>query len=71
MARYVVIAPVAIPAVSYAQPARVHKRGDVVELSAAEVTAIGAGNLRAMSAQSATSTRDQLGESFCASNSTP
>jgi hypothetical protein len=32
---------------SYASPSRALKIGDVVELSAAEVTAIGAGNLRA------------------------
>lgn len=43
----------------------------MVELAAAEVTAIGAGNMRATSATSATSTRDQLGEAFAASNATP
>jgi ATP-dependent protease HslVU (ClpYQ) peptidase subunit len=70
MTRYVVTTPVTIAATDYAQPARVHKKGDVVELNAAEVTAIGAGNLRAVSAMSATAARDQLGESFAASNAT-
>ena len=45
----------------------------MLELSAAEVTAIGAGNLRAVQAAGggAAGTRDQLGESFAASNATP
>jgi hypothetical protein len=66
MARYVMISPVTIAAVSYAQPARVLPKGAVVELSAAEVTAVGAGNLRAVS----TATQhDLLGESWGVSNS--
>lgn len=65
MARYVVTSAVQIAALSYLQPGRAHKRGDVVELSAAEVTAIGAGNLRAVS----TSTlHDQLGEAAGVTN---
>lgn len=65
MARYVVTAAsVVVPFVSYAQPERRHKRGDVVELSASEVTAIGAGNLRALSSVAgvaAAGNRDTLG----------
>jgi hypothetical protein len=47
------------------------RKGDVIELTAAEVTVIGAGNMRGTSATSATATRDQLGEAFAASNATP
>jgi hypothetical protein len=66
MARYVVTAPVIIPFVSYLSPARVLKKGDVVDLSAAEVTAIGAGNLRATTTATV---HDQLGMSVAVSNS--
>lgn len=66
MTRYVLTAPVTIAATDYMHPARVHKKGDVVELSAAEVTAIGAGNLRTTTTSFA---HDQLGEAFAASNS--
>jgi hypothetical protein len=62
MARYVLTAPVTIAAVSYTQPARVLPKGATVELSSAEVTAIGAGNLRS------TAPRDQLGEGVGVSN---
>lgn len=62
MARFVLTAPVTIAAVSYNQPARVLPKGSTVELSAAEVTTIGAGNLRA------TAPRDQLGEGVGVSN---
>lgn len=65
MSRYVVIAPVVVTPVSYALPGRTHKKGDVIELSAAEVTAIGAGNLRAVSA---TTTHETSGEAFGVSN---
>jgi hypothetical protein len=65
VARYVVTKPVAIAAVSYFQPARVLPVGAVVELSTAEVTAIGASNLRTTSAASA---HDQLGEAVGVSN---
>lgn len=66
MARYLVTTPVNIPFVSYASPARVLKKGDTIELSAAEVTAIGAGNLRAVAAATV---HDQLGLSVAVSNS--
>ena len=75
MARYAVIAnTVTVPWVSYASPGRTHKRGHVLELSAAEVTAIGAGNLRALSTvagSGAGGNRDTLGTAFAASNTTP
>jgi hypothetical protein len=63
MARQLITKAVVIAATDYAHPARVLKPGDVVELSAAEVTAIGAGNLRA------TAFRDQLGLAVGVSNS--
>lgn len=66
MARYMVIAPVSLPFVSYASPARVLKKGDVVDLTAAEVTLIGAGNLRTVTT---TTAHDQLGLAVGASNS--
>jgi hypothetical protein len=65
MSRYVVTAPVVITPVSYALPGRTHKKGDVIELNAAEVTAIGAGNLRAVST---TTTHETSGECFAVSN---
>lgn len=63
MARQIITKAVTIPAAGYAQPARVLVPGQVVELSAAEVTAIGAGNMRA------TVFRDQLGLAVGVSNS--
>jgi hypothetical protein len=73
MARYVVIASTKVTGSGYALPDRNLVKGQVLELSAAEVTAIGAGNLRAVQAAGggAAGTRDQLGESFAASNATP
>ncbi len=65
MARYVVTSPVVIPDTDYLHKGRVHKKGEVVELSAAEVTSIGAGNLRAVTT---TTMHDQLGESAGCSN---
>lgn len=62
MSRQVLTAPVTISATDYQHPARVLRKGDVVELSAAEITAIGAGNVRV------TTFRDQLGESAGVSN---
>lgn len=49
----------------YTAPARTVAKGQVLELSAAEVTQIGAGNLRAVTASTA---HDQLGESAGISN---
>ena len=72
MARYVIVTPVTVAGSGYAQPPRVLRKGDVVELAAIEVTAIGAGNMRSVQAVSgAAGTRDQLGEAFAASNATP
>jgi hypothetical protein len=62
MSRQVLTADVTIAATDYQHPARILKKGHVVELSAAEITAIGAGNLRAIVY------RDQLGESTGVSN---
>lgn len=63
-----VTTPVTVPAAGYAQPARVLRKGDVVELSASEVTTIGAGNLRAVTLMAATARHDQLGEAVGVSN---
>ena len=62
MTRYVVTTTTTVAASGYAQPARTLNRGQVVDLSAAEVTAIGSGNLRTVTA------RDQLAESAGVSN---
>lgn len=63
MSRQILTSDVTIPATDYQHPARVLKKGQVVELSASEITTIGAGNLRG------TAPRDILGESAGAANS--
>lgn len=63
MSRYIVTKPISLAGSGYATPPRAHKPGDVVELSAAEVTAVGAGNIRAVTY------RDQTGLSVGVSNS--
>jgi hypothetical protein len=65
MARYVVTSPVQVAFLNYLQPGRAHKKGDVVELSAAEVSTIGAGSLRAVDASHM---HDMLGEAFAVAN---
>ncbi len=65
MTRYVVEIPVTVTGSGYAAPPRPLTKGQVVDLSAAEVTAIGAGNLRAVTA---TTMHDQLGEAAGVSN---
>jgi hypothetical protein len=65
MARYIVTVPVTIAATDYQHPARVHFVKQVVELSAAEVTALGAGNLRAVVT---TNVHDQQGEAVGVAN---
>lgn len=65
MARYVLTAPVTVAGSGYSQPTRVLPKGAVVELSASEVTAVGGGNLRTVSASTM---HDQLGESAGVSN---
>lgn len=65
MTRYVVTVPVTVPGSGYGQPDRKAGKGQVVDLSPAEVTALGAGNLRAVTT---TSMHDQLGESAGVSN---
>jgi len=62
MARYVVVTPVTVAGSGYGQPARLLAKGQVVELSAAEVVQVGAGNLRAVTAH------DQLAEGPAVSN---
>jgi hypothetical protein len=65
MSRFIATTPVVIPATDYQHPARTIKKGDVVELTAAEVTAIGAGNLRTVTAATV---HDQQGEAVGVSN---
>jgi hypothetical protein len=65
VSRYVITAPVTVPGNGPGQPPRTVTKSQVVDLSPAEVTALGAGNLRAVT----TSTmHDQLGESAGISN---
>lgn len=65
MARYVVVTTTTVAGSGYTAPARTITKSQVLELSASEVSAIGAGNLRAVT----TSTmHDQLGESAGCSN---
>jgi hypothetical protein len=65
MSRQVITKAFTIPAIGYGQPARVIPAGAVVELSAAEISAIttAGGTVRV------TTARDALGESAGASNS--
>lgn len=65
MARYIVTTAAQIAFLNYTNPGRSHFKGQVVELSAAEVTALGAGNLRAVTT---TTAHDQLGEAVSVSN---
>lgn len=67
MARYVLVSPVQIAFANYLSPGRTHKKGDVVELSATEVTTIGAGNLRSVDTSHM---HDTLGEAFAVANGT-
>ena len=62
MTRYVVVTPVTVAGSGSGQPARVLAKGQVLDLSATEVTAISAGNLRAVTAH------DQAAESAGVSN---
>jgi hypothetical protein len=68
--RYVVTTATTVTGSGYAMPDRKLFKGQVVELSASEVTAIGGGNLRAVNASpgSASHTHDTLGEAFAVSN---
>jgi hypothetical protein len=65
MARYVVVTPVTVSFTTYAALWGSWPKGAVAELTAAQVTAIGAGNLRAVTT---TTAHDQLGESAGVSN---
>ena len=65
MSRYVVTTTATVSGSGYTQPPRVLHKGEAVELTAAEVTAIGAGNLRAASTAT---THESSGEAFAVSN---
>lgn len=65
MARYVVVTTTTVAGSGYLAPARTVSKAQVLELSASEVTAIGGGNLRAVSSSTI---HDQLGESAGVSN---
>jgi hypothetical protein len=65
MAKYILTTAAQVAFVNYLSPGRQHFKGQTVDLSAAEVTAIGAGNLRAVS----TATQhDQQGEAVGVAN---
>lgn len=65
MARFIITTAAQVAFVNYLNPGRQHFKGQVVELSGAEVTALGAGNLRAVTT---TTSHDQLGEAVGVSN---
>jgi hypothetical protein len=65
MPRYVVTVPVTVAGSGYNSPPRVVHKSEVLELTAAEVTALGAGNLRAVATAT---THETSGESFAVSN---
>jgi hypothetical protein len=71
MSRCIMTKDVTIAASGYTQPERKLRKGQVVELSASEVTTIGGTNLRTVNAipGTASHTHDTLGESFAVSNS--
>jgi hypothetical protein len=65
MARYVVVTTTTVAGSGYTSPARTVRQHEVLELSTSEVSAIGSGNLRAVTSSTA---HDQLGESAGVSN---
>jgi hypothetical protein len=65
MARYVVTKATLVAGSGYNAPPRLVHAGEVLELSAAEVTAIGGGNMRAVAT---TTTHETSGEAFAVSN---
>jgi hypothetical protein len=65
MAKFILTTAAQVAFVNYQSPGRTHRKGETVELSAAEVTALGAGNLRAVST---TTQHDQLGEAVGVAN---
>jgi len=65
VARYVVTKATTVSGSGYNQPPRTVHAGEVLDLTAAEVTALGAGNLRAVSAAT---THETSGEAFAVSN---
>lgn len=65
MARYVVLTATTVAGSGYTQPARTVLKGQVLELSASEVSAIGGGNLRVVTSSTM---HDQLGENAGVSN---
>ena len=67
MARVVITKAGIIPGSGYGQPARPHKVGDVVELSASEQTAFTSAGLTFRTATVVT-IHDQLGEATSVSN---
>ncbi len=65
MSRYVVTITTTVAASGYTSPGYTVGKGQVLELTAAQVTAIGSSNLRAVTSSTA---HDQLGESAGVSN---
>jgi hypothetical protein len=68
MAQYVVTANAVVAGSGYSQPPRAVLKGQVLGLTAAEVTALNSAGA-ALRAVSAATMHDQLGEAFAVSNS--
>jgi hypothetical protein len=65
VSRYVVVTTTTVAGSGYTAPGYTVAKGQVLELSASAVSAIGSGNLRAVTSSTA---HDQLGESAAVSN---
>jgi len=65
VSRYVVTTTAVVPADGHGTPAQTVSKSQVLDLSPAQVTAVGAGNLRAVTTATM---HDQLGESAGISN---
>lgn len=73
MSRCIITTGCTVAGSGYTAPARMLKRGDVVELTSAEQTAItGAGGaLRVLAGASSASGHDTMGEAVAVANSSP
>jgi len=65
VAKFILTTAAQVAFANYFLPGRTHWKGQVVDLSAAEVTALGAGNMRAVTT---VTQHDQLGEAVSVSN---
>lgn len=65
MAKFILTTAAQVAFANYLSPGRQHFKGQTVDLSAAEVTALGAGNMRAVTT---TTAHDQMGEAVGVAN---